>query len=96
MLSVPALADTPTQRGTANPGTINYVKGRFRLVAIPLGPIPQVRLCWVPINPDTQSGKAEVLLTPGVFARLGDNSSMEMVSPNLTNTQFSVERANDR
>ncbi|MGH9559925.1 MAG: FecR domain-containing protein, partial [Terracidiphilus sp.] len=40
----------------------------------------------------TQNGKAEILLTPGVFARIGDNSSIEMVSPGLTHTQISVEK----
>ena len=93
MLSVPALADTPTQRGTANPGTINYVEGQ---VSIGNEPIGANSAGSAVLGPDqtltTQSGKAEVLLTPGVFARLGDNSSMEMVSPNLTNTQFSVEK----
>jgi len=28
MLSAPALADTPAERGHAIPGTINYVEGR--------------------------------------------------------------------
>src|SRR6266853_4974411 len=93
MLSAPALADTPTQRGHAIPGTINYVEGQVLIGDKPIGansagvdvPSPDQTLT-------AQSGKAEVLLTPGVFARLGDNSSIEMVSPNLTNTQFSVEK----
>jgi len=38
----------------------------------------------------TQTGKAEVLLTPGVFLRLGDNSAATLVSPNLTNTEVSL------
>jgi hypothetical protein len=39
----------------------------------------------------TDNGKVEVLLTPGVFARLGDNSALKMVSPDLTRTQLDVE-----
>jgi hypothetical protein len=39
----------------------------------------------------TESGKAEVLLTPGVFLRVGSNSSVKLVSPNLTNTEAAVE-----
>src|SRR6266478_3911361 len=74
MLSVPALADTPTQRGTANPGTINYVEGQ---VSIGNEPIGANSAGSAVLGPDqiltTQSGKAEVLLTPGVFARVGDN-----------------------
>jgi hypothetical protein len=38
----------------------------------------------------TQKGKAEFLLTPGVFVRLGDDSSAKMISPDLTNTQLAV------
>ena len=35
----------------------------------------------------TGNGKAEILLTPGVFLRVGDNSTVKMVSSNLTNTE---------
>jgi hypothetical protein len=38
----------------------------------------------------TQTGKAEVLLTPGVFLRLDDNSAVKMISPDLTRTQVEV------
>jgi FecR-like protein len=41
---------------------------------------------------DTRNGKAEILLTPGVFLRVGSNSSVKMVSPELTNTQVSLDR----
>jgi hypothetical protein len=39
---------------------------------------------------DTQQGKAEVLLTPGVFLRVGDHSEVRMVNPGLTNTTVEV------
>jgi hypothetical protein len=93
ILSVPALADTAVQRGLANPGTINYIEGQVSIGSDPLG---ANSVGSAVLGPDqtltTQSGKAEVLLTPGVFARIGDNSSIKMVSPNLTNTQFSVTK----
>ncbi len=38
----------------------------------------------------TDIGKAEVLLTPGVFLRLGDHSAVKMISPDLTRTQVEV------
>jgi hypothetical protein len=41
---------------------------------------------------NTDSGKAEVLLTPGVFLRVGDNSAVTMVSPNLTNTEVALDK----
>jgi hypothetical protein len=35
-------------------------------------------------------GKAEILLTPGVFLRTGDNSAVRMISPELTDTQVEL------
>jgi hypothetical protein len=40
----------------------------------------------------TQVGKVEVLLTPGVFLRLGENSSVKMVSPDLANTRVELQK----
>ena len=41
---------------------------------------------------ETNRGKAEILLTPGVFLRVGDNSEVRMMSPELTNTQVALVR----
>lgn len=38
----------------------------------------------------TEEGKAEILLTPGSFLRLGENSSSRMVSNRLTDTRIEV------
>ncbi len=38
----------------------------------------------------TTEGMAEVLLTPGVFLRLGENSSIRMISSKLTDTRVEV------
>ncbi len=40
----------------------------------------------------TRVGKAEILLTPGVFLRVGDNSSLRMVSPDLANTKVELQK----
>jgi ferric-dicitrate binding protein FerR (iron transport regulator) len=40
----------------------------------------------------TENGKAEILLTPGVFLRLGENSSAKMISPSLTNTEVNLDK----
>jgi len=40
----------------------------------------------------TTHGKAEMLLTPGVLLRLGDNSAVKMVSPSLTDTRVELLR----
>jgi hypothetical protein len=85
-----ASAQQPQNR-VARPGTINYVEG-------------QVALDGQTLNRDsmgsaeaaagqvleTQNGNAEMLLTPGVFVRLGNNSAVRMVSPTLANTQVQV------
>jgi hypothetical protein len=39
----------------------------------------------------TQNGKVEILLTPGVFVRLGDNGSATMISSGLTDTRMSID-----
>ncbi|HYL35961.1 MAG TPA: hypothetical protein VEV17_08625 [Bryobacteraceae bacterium] len=38
----------------------------------------------------TEEGRAEVLLTPGVFLRMGENSSIQMISTQLTDTRVEV------
>jgi hypothetical protein len=40
----------------------------------------------------TQAGKVEILLTPGVFLRVADNSSVKMVSPDLANTRIELDK----
>jgi len=39
---------------------------------------------------ETRHGKAELLLTPGSFLRIGDNSEVRMLSRNLENTRVKV------
>jgi hypothetical protein len=76
---------------TARPGTINYIEGRVLLDGQSLGPrsIGAAELENGQVL-DTQQGKAEVLLTPGVFLRLGDNSEIRMGNPGLTETSVNV------
>lgn len=92
-LGLPALADTPTGRGLANPGTINYVEGQVSMGTETLSPNSAGSALLAPGQTlTTANGKVEVLLTPGVFARVGGQSSIEMISPELTRTEFSVEK----
>jgi hypothetical protein len=76
------------------PGSINYVEGQVRLDGQMLGPNGSGSQSAV--NPgqvlETQQGRAEVLLTPGVFLRLGDNTAIRLDSPALTNTRVAVLR----
>ena len=40
----------------------------------------------------TEQGKAEILLTPGVFLRVGENSAVKMISPDITPTEVEIDR----
>jgi hypothetical protein len=79
--------------GPAQPGTLNYVEGQATLDGQPVdrNAIGSVQLQAGQMLA-TQNGRAEVLLTPGVFVRLGSNGSVQMVSPNLTNTEVRLGR----
>lgn len=89
-LSIPAWA-----ANQGGPGTINYVEGQVRLDGQVLGP-NAVSGSGTVVEPgrvlETGQGKTEMLLTPGVFLRLGDNSAIRLDSPALTNTQVAVLR----
>ena len=88
ILSAPAWAATP-----ALPGTLNYVEGQAAIGDQTLNAksVGSVDL-QAGQTLTTQTGKAEVLLTPGVFFRLGDNSAATLVSPNLTNTEVALNQ----
>jgi hypothetical protein len=84
----PAFAAQP-----ARPGTVNYVEGAVYVNGLQINP---KQIGDVDLNPGeelcTGNGKAEILLTPGVFLRVGDNSAVKMISPDLTMTQVQVEK----
>jgi len=94
-LSVPAWANTNaannTTQNTAVPGTVNYVEGKA-YVADQL--IDKDSVGKVTLEPgqtlNTDTGKVELLLTPGVFLRVGDNSSVSLIAGGLENTEISV------
>jgi len=92
VLVVPAWGDTTSAR-SALPGTLNYVEGQ---AAIGDTTLQAKSVGSVELQPGqslvTTTGKAEILLTPGVFLRVGDNSSVRMISPSLTNTVVSLDR----
>jgi hypothetical protein len=92
ILSVPAWG-TVTSPNTAVPGTLNYVEGKTLIGAEALN---SKSIGSAELQPGqmltTQSGKAEILLTPGVFLRLGDNSTVKMISPSLTDTEIGINQ----
>ncbi len=88
----PAFAD-PAQPRPASPGTVNYIEGTALLDGQVLNSKDAGNATLAPGQElTTESGKAEILLTPGVFLRLDDNSAVKMVSPDLTLTQVELEK----
>jgi hypothetical protein len=83
---VPAIAAS-----SAVPGTLNYVEGQVSVAGQPVTPrsVGSVQLEPNQVI-ETGQGRAELLLTPGVFLRLGDSSSVRMVSPNLGDTRVEL------
>lgn len=97
VLCVPALfaldiPQNPTAARTAVPGTINYIEGSAAIDGQPLtaNAVGSATL-QAGQKISTAQGRAEILLTPGIFFRLGDNSTAKMVAPDLTNTVVSLE-----
>ncbi|WP_446742490.1 FecR domain-containing protein [Silvibacterium acidisoli] len=87
-LSVSAFGQSTNQ---ARPGTLNYVEGT---AAIGRHVLSSRSVGSAELQPGqtltTQNGKAEILLTPGVFLRVGDNSSVKMIAPDLTHTEVDL------
>ena len=73
------------------PGTVNYLEGSAYLDGRQLNPRDTGN---IQMNAGdtlrTTTGKAEILLTPGVFLRLDDGSSVKMISPDLTPTKVEL------
>jgi FecR-like protein len=77
----------------ALPGTLNYVEGQASIGDQTLNSksVGSVDL-QTGQTLRTGAGKAEVLLTPGVFFRLGDDGAATLVSPSLTNTEIALTK----
>jgi hypothetical protein len=86
--SLPAwAADVP------QPGTINYVEGQASLNGAPLpNNIGGDATLYAGQDLVTQNGRAEVLLTPGIFLRTASRSTVEMVSPGLADTVVTLKQ----
>jgi hypothetical protein len=76
---------------SAHSGMIHYVEGKVLLEGQPVDPkfgeFPEVKNDQVL---QTEEGRAEVLLTPGVFLRVSENSSFRMLSNRLSDTSLEV------
>ena len=90
LLAPEAWADT---HPTARPGTLNYVEGQACIGTeiLDAGSMGKAEV-GQGHSLQTREGKAEILLTPGVFLRLGDSSSARMISSGLLDTAVAIER----
>jgi uncharacterized membrane protein YgcG len=86
-VSTPLWADTP-----ARPGTLNYVEGQAAMGGQSLDAKSVGKEMAQGQSITTLNGKAEILLTPGVFLRLGPNSSATMVANGLADTQVELNQ----
>jgi len=91
LLAAPLLqaADQPK---AAQPGTVNYVEGQVTLGTQPIA-ADSVGTLVVDAGQTlrTQNGKVELLLTPGIFLRLGPSASVTMIA-NTGTIRLSVEQ----
>lgn len=81
------MQNAPLQ-GPPAPGTVNYIEGQATLAGQPLNQ----NSAGTELQPGqvlaTQNGRAEILLSPGVFFRLGENSAAQVVSPAPENIEM--------
>src|SRR5260370_41276182 len=76
---------------SAHSGVVQYVEGDVSIDNQPIHP----KFAQFPeVKPDqiiaTDEGRVELLLTPGVFLRLAENSSVRMLSNSLSNTRLAM------
>ena len=76
---------------SAHSGVIHYTEGKVlvdnKVVEPKSGQFPDLAQKSVLT---TEEGRAEVLLTPGVFLRVGENSSVRMLSNHLSDTRLEL------
>jgi len=88
LLSSPVWGSIPPQ-----PGTINYIEGQAAIGGQPLTDksVGSARLA-AGQSFSTDNGRAEILLTPGIFLRVDDHSALAMVSPGLADTVMTLQK----
>ncbi len=87
------VAGSPALARTAMPGTVNYLEGQVSVDGHPIGS-KAVGSTQVGENQvlETRRGRAEMLLTPGVFLRVGDDSAVRFTSASLSDTRIELVR----
>jgi hypothetical protein len=97
LFGMPAFgADLPNTNYPQNypqPGTLNYIEGQANYdgQALTSKSVPGVQM-QAGQELTTGTGKAEILLTPGIFLRVDDHSTVKMISPETDHTQVALEQ----
>jgi hypothetical protein len=78
----------------ARPGTVNYTEGQVELNGqqIQGKSLGSVEVAPGQVLQTEANGKAEMLLYPGAFLRLGGNSALRMISPSISDTRVELLR----
>lgn len=88
---LPASAFAAPDANSALPGTLNYVEGQAYIGQNTLGANSIGNETLRPGETlEIGNGKAEILLTPGVFLRVDSDSAVKMISPSLTDTEVEI------
>lgn len=91
-VTVPSWSQDQNAR-PARVGGINYLEGQ---ASIATTTVTADSVGTVALDKDqtltTQAGKVEILLTPGVFLRVADNSQAKMISPGLADTEVELQK----
>ena len=84
----PAWGSVPPQ-----PGTVNYIEGKAAIGAQALSDksVGSAKLA-AGQSLSTDDGRAEILLTPGIFLRIDGHSSLQMNSPGLADTIMTLRK----
>ena len=77
---------------TPRPGTVNYIEGQAAAEgkALTEKSVGATTLA-AGETLTTQNGRAEILLTPGIFLRVDNHSSVQMVAPGLADTVVALK-----
>src|SRR5258708_4807112 len=91
LLLVEATSGSAQQVISAHSGVIHYVEGQVTLEGKTIAPkfaeFPDAKNGQTLVAED---GCAEVLLTPGVILRMGENSCFKMISNSRSDTQIAI------
>ena len=92
-LGIAALCAPAFGAEVARPGTVNYVEGAVYLNG---NRLTNKEVGSTDMNAGqilrTGTGKAEILLNPGIYLRVDDHSAVKMISPDVTPTQVELVR----